>query len=178
MRFSPTAVHGVVAVDPEPHRDPRGFFARIFCADEFARHGLDETVAQCNLSLSRARGTLRGLHFQAGPAADSKLVRCLRGAIHDVVVDMRPRSPTYLGHVAVELTDENQRALYVPPMCAHGFQTLSDDVQILYQHSRPYSPDHERGLRYDDPAVGLTWPLEVTTLSDKDAAWPHVEPAR
>ena len=179
MIFSETAVRGAFLVDLEPRSDQRGFFARTFCAREFEAHGLSPAVAQCNLSFNRKRGTLRGMHYQAEPAAEAKLVRCVGGAILDVIVDLRPDSPTYLRHVAVELSAANRRALYVPFLCAHGFQTLTDDAEVSYQVSEFYAPAHEHGARYDDPAFGIRWPLPVSEISEKDAAWPLLRtPAR
>lgn len=178
MRFSPTELPGVVVVDVEPRGDERGLFARTFCAEEFAAHGLVPAFTQCNLSFNRARGTVRGLHLQVAPAADAKLVRCAAGAVLDVAVDLRPGSPTHRRHVAVELTAANRRALFVPVGCAHGFQTLADDTEVVYQHSAPYDPEHERGARHDDPELGIAWPLPVKGLSPKDASWPLLDPPR
>lgn len=172
MRFIETALAGAFVVEPEPIADHRGFFARVFCADEFRQHGLTPAVAQCNLSRNVARGTLRGLHYQVPPAAEAKFVRCVRGAVVDVIVDLRPDSPTHLQHVAVELTAAEHRALFVPECFAHGFQTLEDDTEILYQVSEFYAPGHEGGLRHDDPALGIDWPLPVSEISDKDRGWP------
>jgi len=175
MRFIPTEVDGAMIVDLEPHSDDRGLFARTFDVDEFAAHGLDVGVAQCNLSFNHRAGTLRGLHRQVPPHAEGKLVRCTAGAIVDVAVDVRPESPTYGRHVMVELTAGNRRALYVPPYVAHGYQTLVDDTEVSYQVSGPYAPGGEQGFRYDDPAFAIDWPLPVTVISPKDAAWPLVE---
>lgn len=172
MRFEPTAIDGPCVVHLEPHADDRGSFARVFCAREFAAHGLIGQVAQTNLSHNHAAGTLRGLHWQRPPAGEAKLLRCVKGAIFDVAVDVRDSSPTFLRHVGVELTAENRLALYVPPGFAHGFQTLEDDVDVLYQVSEFYTPGAEAGLRHDDPALGISWPLPVTAISDKDATWP------
>jgi dTDP-4-dehydrorhamnose 3,5-epimerase len=172
MRFEATAIDGAFLISLEPHGDERGFFARAFCAREFRERGLNAQVAQCNLCHNRHKGTLRGLHYQTAPALESKLVRCLRGEIHDVIVDLRPESPSYLLHVAVKLSAENRLALFVPPLCAHGYQTLTDDVEILYQTGEFYSPECERGLRYDDPALQLKWPLPVEHISPKDSNWP------
>lgn len=172
MRFTPTAVPGPTLVDLELREDERGFFARTFCREEFVAAGLDPMVEQCNLSYTRTRGTLRGMHYQLEPAPEAKFLRVVRGAILDVVVDLRPGSPTRLQHVAVELTAENRRGFYIPPYFAHGFQTLADDTEVVYQMSRPYTPGVERGIRYDDPALGLDWPLPVTVISEKDLLWP------
>lgn len=175
MRFTETALAGAYIIDIEPHADERGFFARGFCADEFAEHGLNPVVAQTNLSHNTRTGTLRGMHYQVPPAPEAKLVRCVRGAIHDVIVDMRPDSPTRLQWVGVDLTADNQRALYVPELFAHGFLTLADDTFVTYQVSQSYTPGTERGLRHDDPRLGITWPGPVAVISDKDAAWPLLE---
>ncbi|MCU1428510.1 MAG: rmlC [Actinomycetia bacterium] len=172
MKFTETAIAGVWLIDLEPLTDERGFFARTFCADEFAAHGLDPTVAQCNVSLTSEAGSIRGLHYQVAPAAETKLVRVVRGANHDVAVDLRPCSTTYRRHVAVELSAENRRAMYVPADFAHGFQTLVADTEVEYQMGAPYTPGTDRGLRYDDPALAIPWPRPVTTISQKDRTWP------
>lgn len=174
MIFKETALRGAYVVDLEEHRDDRGFFARAFCAREFAEHGLESAVVQTNLSFNHRAGTVRGLHYQVAPATETKFIRCLRGAILDVIVDLRPDSPTYMEHVAVELDDGNRRALYVPALFGHGFQTLRDDTEVLYQVSAFYAPEYERGARYDDPAFGIEWPREVTRISSKDAGWPLI----
>lgn len=175
VRFTETSVPGAFVIDLEPHTDDRGSFARGFCAEEFGAHGLEPNVAQMNLSSNPRRGTLRGLHLQRPPAGEAKTVRCARGAIYDVIVDLRPGSPTHLQHVAVELTAENGRALYVPQEFAHGFVTLTDDTLVTYQVSHPYTPGAEEGLRWDDPALGIDWPLRPEAISEKDAAWPLLE---
>lgn len=175
MKILPTEVEGCHVIELEERRDDRGFFARTFCADEFAAAGLEPAVAQCNLSFNDAAGTLRGLHLQLPPHAEAKLVRCTRGAILDVAVDVRPGSPTYGRHVAVELTADNRRALFLPAYVAHGYQTLVDDTEVLYQVSGPYAPGAEDGYRHDDPAFGIAWPLPVSSISEKDASWPLLE---
>jgi dTDP-4-dehydrorhamnose 3,5-epimerase len=174
MRFTTTAIPGVVIVDLELRVDDRGFFARSFCRAEFVAAGLEPAVEQCNLAFNHRAGTLRGMHYQVEPTPEAKLVRCTRGAIVDVAVDLRDGSPTRLQHVSVELTAESRRALYVPPLFAHGYQTLVDDTEVAYQVSAVYDPDAERGLRFDDPALALTWPVPVTAISDKDLSWPLV----
>ena len=166
---------GAYVVDHERKSDFRGFFARTFCTREFEAHGLRPTVAQCNVAFNHYRGTIRGMHYQVGPSRETKLVRCTRGAILDVIIDMRPGSPTYLRHVAVELTAENHRALYVPGMFAHGYQALTDGAEVTYQVGEFYTPGYERGLRHDDPAFGIEWPLPVSVISEKDAGWPLFE---
>jgi len=175
MHFTPTDIDGPMLVDLDPHRDERGFFARSFCVDEFAAAGLPSNVVQCNVSWSPRRGTIRGMHWQCAPALEPKLVRCTRGAVLDQIVDLRPDSPTFLKHVEVELTWENRRAIQVPPLFAHGFQTLTDDVEVLYFVGHRYAPDQARGLRYNDPALGLDWPLPVSIISAQDASWPLFE---
>jgi dTDP-4-dehydrorhamnose 3,5-epimerase len=167
-----TDIEGVAVIDLETRDDHRGFFARTFDRQEFVDAGLEPLVEQCNLSFNHTAGTLRGMHFQVAPHPETKLVRCTRGAIVDIIVDMRPGSPTRLQHVQVELTAENRRALYVPPYFAHGYQTLVDGAEVTYQVSGAYTPAAERGLRYDDPDLGLSWPLPVSVISDKDGAWP------
>jgi len=172
MLFTETQLKGAFIVELEQRQDDRGFFARTFCATEFAAHGLKPTVAQCNLSFNFKKGTLRGMHYQIAPAGETKLVRCTQGAIYDVIIDMRPDSPTYLSHIGVELTAENRRALYVPELFAHGYQALTDAAEVVYQVGEFYTPGYERGLRYDDPTFGIDWPVAVSEISQKDAAWP------
>ena len=178
MIFTATAIAGAWLLDPEPLADERGFFARTFCERELAAHGLDARVAQCSIAWNRERGTVRGLHWQAAPHGETpphgeaKLVRCTRGAVHDVIVDLRPEAATFGRHVAVELTADNRRQLYVPPGCAHGYQTLLADSEVFYQMSEPYAPGAGRGIRWDDPAFGLAWPLPVAVISDRDRSWP------
>ena len=171
MIFTPTGLPGAVVLDLERREDDRGFFARTFCRSEFAEHGLEPLVEQCNVSFNHQAGTLRGMHYQVAPATEAKLVRCTAGAIVDQIVDVRPSSPTFLQSFAVELSADNRRALYVPPMFAHGYQTLTDGAEVAYQVSEAYTPGTERGLRHDDPALGLVWPLPVAVISDKDASW-------
>lgn len=175
MQFTESALRGAYIIDLEPRADDRGFFARTFCQQEFAEHSLAVEVAQCNLSFNPRRGTLRGLHYQRPPAAEAKLVRCTRGALYDVIVDLQPDSPTYMQHVGVELTADNRRALYVPELFAHGFQTLVDDTEAAYQVSAFYTPGQEQGLRYDDPRLAIDWPEAVEAISDKDRSWPLLE---
>jgi dTDP-4-dehydrorhamnose 3,5-epimerase len=172
MLFTETEIAGVYVIDLKRLDDDRGWFARSFCTDEFAAHGIDPDVVQCNVSYSNREGTIRGLHYQAPPSAEGKLVRCTSGAIYDVAVDIRPDSPTYLHHVAVELTAENRSALFVPKLFAHGFQTLHDGTEVFYQMTFAYDPAAGAGLRYDDPKLGIAWPLPVSEISDRDAALP------
>lgn len=172
MIFVETELDGAYIVDLERREDARGYFARAFCQREFEAKGLRSVVAQVNFASSRGKGTVRGMHFQYPPAAEAKLVRCTRGAVLDIIVDLRPESATYLRHVAVELSEENQRALYIPERFAHGYQTLRDDVGVSYQASEFYAPTAEDGLRHDDPRLGLVWPLPVASISDKDLRFP------
>jgi dTDP-4-dehydrorhamnose 3,5-epimerase len=168
MIFTETKLAGAFIIDLERREDSRGFFARAFCQNEFAEHGLKTTIAQANVASNSHRGTLRGMHFQYPPAAETKLVRCTRGAILDIIVDLRPESETYLQHVAVELNEDNQRALYVPERFAHGYQALRDNTDTSYQVGEFYTPEAEGGLLHDDPRLGLEWPLPVTVISEKD----------
>jgi dTDP-4-dehydrorhamnose 3,5-epimerase len=172
MIFTETKLAGAYIVDLEPRADERGFFARAFCGNEFGAHAMKTTVAQANMSFNAKKGTLRGMHYQIPPAAETKFIRCVRGGIYDVIIDMRPASPTFMQHIGVELTADNRRALYIPEMFAHGFQTLSDDTEVLYLVGEFYTPGYERGLRYDDPAFNLEWPLPVSVISEKDANLP------
>jgi len=176
--FGSATLPGACVVDLERREDERGFFARSFCQHEFEAHGLDPCVAQCNVSFNRRRGTLRGLHWQAAPHGEAKLVRVTRGALWDVIVDLRPESETYTRWFGVELTAENRRALYIPQGFAHGFQTLQDDVEVFYQMSAFYVPESQRGLRWDDPAFGIKWPITPPHLSERDATYPDFVPAR
>jgi len=171
MIFNETKLRGAFVIELERRGDERGFFARAFCMHEFEAHGLKPVIAQANLAANTSKGTLRGMHFQYPPAAETKLVRCTRGAIVDIIVDLRPESPTYLEHVAVDLNEENQRALYVPERFAHGYQTLVDNTHTSYQVGEFYAPQHEGGLKFDDPRLGLDWPLPVASMSPKDAQW-------
>ncbi len=175
MKFVETPLSGAFVIDLEQLEDSRGFFARAFCVQEFAAHGLNATVAQCNVSFNHKRGTLRGMHFQVPPAAETKLVRCTQGAIYDVIVDLRPDSPTYQSHFAVELSQQNHRALYVPAGFAHGFQTLTDNTEVFYQMGEVFTPGCQRGIRYDDPALAIAWPLPVSEISAKDQQLPLLE---
>lgn len=175
MRFTRTRLAGAFILDLEPHEDARGFFARTFCAREFEQQGLAVNFVQCSVSLTHKKGTLRGLHLQRPPASEEKLVRCTVGAAYDVIVDLRPDSPTYLEHIGVELSAQNRRSVYVPKMFAHGFQALEDETEIFYQISEYYEPDASVGLRHSDPRLAIQWPLPVTEVSEKDAAWPLLE---
>lgn len=175
MNFTETELPGAVIVEPQLIEDDRGFFTRTFCSREFEEHGLLPRVVQCNLSFNHKAGTLRGMHYQVPPAGEAKFVRCVQGAILDVIVDLRTDSLTYLRHICVELTAANRRALYIPPLFAHGYQAIADRTEVLYQVSEAYTPSAERSLRYDDPLLGISWPLEVTVISEKDRNAPGVK---
>jgi dTDP-4-dehydrorhamnose 3,5-epimerase len=171
MIFTETKLKGAFIIDLEPRQDDRGSFARTFCQREFDDRGLKPTIVQASIAINRRKGTLRGMHFQYPPAAETKIVRCTRGAILDIIVDLRPESPTYLEHVAVELDADNMRSLYVPERFAHGYQVLQDDTDASYQMSETYTPSAEGGLPYDDPALGLVWPLPITVISARDRSF-------
>jgi dTDP-4-dehydrorhamnose 3,5-epimerase len=175
MIFTETKLRGAFLIEVERREDARGFFARVFCQHEFEAHGLKPIIAQANVAYNRKKGTMRGMHFQFPPAAETKLVRCTRGAILDIIADLRPESPTYLDHVAVELTGENCRALYVPERFAHGYQVLQDDTETSYQVGEFYTPGCEGGLLYNDPRLALKWPLPVSVISDKDQVWKRLD---
>ena len=160
----------------ERHQDERGFFARSFCQEEFTRHGINATVAQANVAYNHRAGTLRGLHYRVPPAGETKVVRCTRGAIYDVIVDLRPESPTYMEHVGIELDADSGNALYVPEMVAHGYLSLVDGTEVSYLMGAPYEPGYERGIRYDDVAFAIAWPREVEILNVKDRSWPPFDP--
>ena len=172
MIFTSTELEGVVLLGLDRHSDERGFFARTFCREEFAVHGLDSHVIQSSVSFTGKKGTLRGLHYQRAPHWESKVVRCLRGRVHDVVLDLRADSPSYLQHMAIDLDDVERQAIYVPPGCAHGFLTLTNDVEIGYQMSTPYVPDAQSGVRWDDPAFGIEWPLADPDMNERDRSYP------
>jgi dTDP-4-dehydrorhamnose 3,5-epimerase len=169
--FNETKLKGAYIIDLELRTDDRGFFARSFCRREFEAHGLKPLIAQANIAFNSRKGTLRGLHFQFPPAAETKFVRCTRGAMVDVIVDLRPESPTYLEHVAVMLSAENRRGLYMPERFAHGYQVLDDNTEATYQVGEFYTPSAEGGLRYSDPRLAITWPLPVSDISPKDHQW-------
>ncbi|MGH7232565.1 MAG: dTDP-4-dehydrorhamnose 3,5-epimerase [Nitrospiraceae bacterium] len=172
MIFTETALKGAFIIDPERLEDERGFFARIWCRQEFERHGLAFSVAQCNLSYNKARGTLRGMHYQDAPHEETKLVWCARGGIYDVIIDLRPTSSTYKQHVAVAITDQNRRMLYIPKRFAHGFQTLEDNTEVCYSMSEFYQPKYARGVRWNDPAFGIQWPVDERIISRRDQSYP------
>lgn len=176
MKYTELEVAGAWLVEMEPFTDERGAFARSFDSAEFEARGMRPSVAQCNVSWNHRAGTLRGMHLSLPGHPESKFIRCTRGAIVDVAVDVRPQSPTYLQHVQVELTEDNRRGLYLPPHLAHGYLTLTDDAEVLYMVSVPYAAGAEIGYRYDDRAFGVRWPRPVEVISDKDASWPAFDP--
>jgi dTDP-4-dehydrorhamnose 3,5-epimerase len=175
MRFTETPLKGAFVIDIEEIADDRGFFARWFCANEFDAHGITNRVVQANVSYNHKAGTLRGMHYQIPPASETKYVRCSRGGIYDVIVDLRPEQPTYRQHFGIELTADNRRGLLVPEGFAHGMQALSDGTEVSYLVSEFYTPGCERGLRHDDPRLGIRWPKPVSVISAKDAEWPLIE---
>lgn len=175
MIFDETTIAGVWVIEPERIVDERGFFARVWDAAEFDRRGLDPRLVQSNIAFTNARGTLRGLHYQVSPHEEVKLVRCVAGTIFDVAVDLRPTSPTFRGWLGVELSAENRRAFYVPEGCAHGFLSLADGCEVLYQMSAPHVPAAARGVRYDDPAFGICWPEPIVVVNDRDRGFPDFE---
>lgn len=172
MRFVATDISGAFILEPEPIVDERGLFARTWCEREFAEHGISMTIRQCSISVNRYRGTMRGMHYQDPPYAEQRVVRCTSGAIYDVIVDLRPSSRSFRRWVSVEMSQENRRMVYVPEGCAHGFVTLVDDVEVFYQMSALFSVEHTRGVRWNDPAFAIEWPIEVTMISDRDRNHP------
>ena len=178
MRFNPTCIPGCVQIDVEAHEDERGLFARTWCGQEFARFGLPAGLAQCSISRNPRKGTLRGIHYQRPPSQEGKLVRAVRGAVVDVVVDLRSTSKTFLQHFMVELSEENLSAIFIPPGCAHGFQTLVDETDVLYQMTDYYAPDLGAGLRWNDPELDVDWPLPNPIMSDRDLGYPDLDRVR
>jgi dTDP-4-dehydrorhamnose 3,5-epimerase len=176
MIFTETKLPGAYLIDVEKREDHRGFFARAWCQREFEEHHLVPRVVQANISFNKQKGTLRGMHYQLAPHAETKLVRCVRGALYDVIIDLRPDSSTYMQWLGVELTAEDYRMLFVPEGFAHGFQTLVDNTEATYQVSQFYTPGAEGGVRYDDPAFGIEWPIDVQVISDKDRSWLNYTP--
>jgi dTDP-4-dehydrorhamnose 3,5-epimerase len=174
MKFLECEIPGAWLITPEPREDDRGRFMRAWCQREFLDHGIKFTPVQANMSLSNLRGTIRGMHFQVAPALEAKLVRCTRGAIFDVVVDLRPASPMYRSWYGTDLSANNGHMLFVPEGCAHGCQSIEDKTELHYLTSALYSPTHVRGVRYDDPAIGVHWPLQVSAVSDQDRNWPFL----
>ncbi|MEW5725700.1 MAG: dTDP-4-dehydrorhamnose 3,5-epimerase [Thermodesulfobacteriota bacterium] len=176
MKFIETSLPGAYVIEPEPFQDRRGVFTRLFCRRELEKIGLAKDIQQVNHSLTRERGAVRGMHYQRPPRAEVKIVRCLRGAVFDVCVDLRRESPAFLHWHGEVLTGADPRLLFIPEGCAHGFQTLEEDTELLYFHTEFYAPDHEAGLRYDDPALGIRWPLQPTGLSERDQSHPLIGP--
>lgn len=172
MKFSQTKLSGAYVVELEKREDSRGFFARTFCANEMTEHGLESKIVQTNMSRTMKKGTVRGMHFQTTPHQETKLVRCTRGSIYDVIIDIRPDSPTYKQWFGVELSAQNHTMLFVPRDFAHGFITLEDDCEVMYEVSEFYSPGFEGGIRYNDPAINIEWPIPVSDVSEKDASHP------
>lgn len=172
MIFTETKLAGAFVIEVEKIEDERGFFARTFDREEFASHGLNPNLAQCNVSFNKKKGTLRGMHFQAAPHEEAKLVRCTRGAMYDAIIDLRPESPTFRQWTSAELTAENRRMLYIPEGFAHGFQTLEDDTEVFYQMSEFFHPESGRGVRFDDPSFGVEWPPGEKVISEKDRKYP------
>jgi dTDP-4-dehydrorhamnose 3,5-epimerase len=173
--FTETELKGSFVIELDRLEDERGFFARSWCQREFEARGLNAKIVQCNISFNKKRGTVRGMHYQEAPYEEARLVRCTSGAIYDVIVDLRPGSPVYLRHVAVILTAENRKMVYVPEGFAHGFQTLADDTEVLYQMSEFYSPSAARGVRWNDPALGIAWPEPLRVISEKDRSYPDLD---
>ena len=178
MKFIETKLKGAFIITPDLIEDERGFFARTFCQREFEEHGLNSDLVQCNISFNKKKGTLRGMHYQASPHAEAKLVRCTAGAICDVIIDLRPESPTFKQWFTAELSEKNHRMLYVPEGFAHGYQTLMPRTEVFYQVSAFYDPASERGVRWNDPAFGIEWPLPVAAVSQKDSSYPDWEAKR
>ena len=172
MKFTETKLKGVYVIDLEKHKDDRGFFARSWCQKEFAEKGLDSFLVQCNISFNKKKGTLRGMHYQIAPFEEVRIVRCTQGALLDVVIDLRSGSPTYKKHFSIELSAENRKMLYIPKGFAHGFQTLMDNTEVFYQMSENYSAGHAKGVRWNDTAFTIFWPLPVTKISEKDKTYP------
>jgi dTDP-4-dehydrorhamnose 3,5-epimerase len=172
MTFKETSLKGAYLIEPELHEDERGFFARTFCQEEFRKHGLNPQLVQCSVSYNRSRGTLRGMHYQTAPYAETKLVRCTKGAIYDVIIDLRPGSPTFARWIGADLTAANLRMIYIPEQFAHGFQTLEDDTEVFYQMSELYAPECARGIRWNDPAFGIHWPTADRIISVRDNSYP------
>ena len=177
MKFETASLKGAWVVELDPYEDDRGYYARAYCRREFEVHGIDPAIVQVNTVFSRRAGTLRGMHYQTEPAAESKFVRCIRGSLYDVMVDMRPESPTYLKWFGIELSANNRKMTFVPKNFAHGFLTLEDNTEACYMVGEYYTPDCERGFRHNDPAVGIAWPEAVKVISEKDKTWPLLEGA-
>ncbi len=176
MIFTPLSLSGAYLIDPERLEDDRGFFARTWCKEEFRRRGLNAKLVQCSVSFNRRKGTLRGMHYQAAPHGETKLVRCTMGAVYDVIVDLRPDSPSFRQWEAAELTAENRRMVYIPEGFAHGFQTIADDTEVFYQMSDAYHAESARGVRWDDRLLAIDWPLEISAMAPRDRSYPDLTP--
>lgn len=172
MKFTQLTIPGVWRIDIEPTSDARGEFARVFCAEEFQRHGLASSMCQASISTNYKRGTLRGMHYRDASHGEAKLIRCIHGKAFDVALDLRPESPTYLSWAAIEISAAERNAIYIPPGCAHGFISLTDNTELHYMMSVPFVPGSEQGVRWNDPVVGISWPLEPTVISERDKAFP------
>lgn len=177
MKFECTGISGAYVIAPERIEDDRGFFSRTWCRREFAAHGLDTELVQCNISFNRCAGTVRGMHYQAAPSREAKLIRCTMGAIHDVIIDLRPESGTYMHAESFELSADNRMMLYVPEGVAHGFQTRTDNTEIFYQMSEYYNPEAACGLRWNDPSLNIEWPADVTVISERDRSYADFLPS-
>jgi dTDP-4-dehydrorhamnose 3,5-epimerase len=175
MKFIETELKGALIIEPNLLEDERGFFARIWCRKEFEQHGLNPDLVQCNISFNRRKGTLRGMHYQVAPSEETKSVRCTMGAIYDVIIDLRPNSPTFKAWLSVELSAENRKMIYIPVGFSHGFMTLADNTEVFYQMSEFYAPECARGVRWNDPAFDIVWPAEVTAISEKDRQYPDFQ---
>lgn len=178
MIFQETSLKGAFLIEPERKEDERGFFARTWCADEFAAHGLNPRLVQCSISFNKNKGTLRGMHYQVAPYEEAKLVRCTKGAIFDVIIDLRPRSATYLSHVSVVLSEANRQMLYIPEGMAHGFQTMEDETEVFYQMSQVFNAESARGVRWNDPCFGIQWPPAARIISARDQQYPLFAPSK
>ena len=178
MIFTATPLSGAYLIEPEPHEDARGLFARTWCERELAAQGLETRIAQCSTSFNKRKGTLRGMHYQLRPFGETKIVRCTRGALYDVILDLRPGSPTFTRHFAAMLGADDRKMMYVPVGFAHGFQTLEDGTEVLYQISEFYSADHARGVRWNDPAFAIRWPDDEPTIVERDQSYPDFDPVR
>lgn len=172
MNFIETSLSGAFLIDPKKIEDSRGFFARTWCQRDFERHGISFQPVQCNVSYNANKGVLRGMHYQAAPHQEAKLICCIKGGIHDVIIDLRPLSPTFMQHLSVLLTAEDRRMLYIPEGCAHGFQTLQNASEVFYQMSEFYAPEFAKGVRWNDPAFGIQWPIDERIISDRDESYP------
>jgi dTDP-4-dehydrorhamnose 3,5-epimerase len=175
MRFTPLPIQGAFLIEPEPLADARGLFARVWCEEEFGRHGIGHRPVQANVGWNPRRGTLRGMHYQTAPSLEAKLIRCTRGRVWDVLVDLRPDSPNFRQWHGEELSADNRRMLFIPPLCAHGYLTLADETELWYHASTAYDPASACGVRHDDPALAIRWPEAVSVISDRDRSWPLLE---